>query len=266
MARIAFPARGRAAAFSQPGLSVVRDLREERRMSKGEAIAGVIFDAYGTLFDVYAIEALMEELFPGKGVSITRLWRQKQIEYCFLRTTCGQYAEFWQVTIHALEYACDFEKVRLDPDTQKKLMQEYRSLPPHPEVCASLLALKERGLKLAVLSNGNSAMLDAAIQAAGLQQFFDYILSVDQVRKFKSAPEAYQLGPDAFGCSARYLLFVSSNGWDIAGASWFGYPTFWINRSGAPRERVGTGPAQTGSTMTELVRQLTATPATQRSA
>ena len=99
-------------------------------------------------------------------------------------------------------------------------------------------------------------MLNEAIAAAGLSEFFDHILSVEPVRKFKTAPEAYQLGPDAFGCPATNLLFVSSNGWDISGASWFGYKTFWINRAGAPRERLGAGPAETGATMADLVRHL----------
>lgn len=225
-------------------------------MCSGEAIAGVIFDAYGTLLDVYAVEATAEALFPGKGPAIARLWRDKQIAYSQLRTLSGRYAPFWQITEDALDYACEFARVRLAPDARENLLRQYRALPPHPEVRASLDTIKQRGLKLAVLSNGDTAMLNEAIAAAGLSEFFDHILSVEPVRKFKTAPEAYQLGPDAFGCPATNLLFVSSNGWDISGASWFGYKTFWINRAGAPRERLGAGPAETGATMADLVRHL----------
>ncbi len=225
-------------------------------MCSGEAIAGVIFDAYGTLLDVYAVEATAEALFPGKGPAIARLWRDKQIAYSQLRTLSGRYAPFWQITEDALDYACEFARVRLAPDARENLLRQYRALPPHPEVRASLDTIKQRDLKLAVLSNGDTAMLNEAIAAAGLSEFFDHILSVEPVRKFKTAPEAYQLGPDAFGCPATNLLFVSSNGWDISGASWFGYKTFWINRAGAPRERLGAGPAETGATMADLVRHL----------
>lgn len=225
-------------------------------MCSGEAIAGVIFDAYGTLLDVYAVEATAEALFPGKGPAIARLWRDKQIAYSQLRTLSGRYAPFWQITEDALDYACEFARVRLAPDARENLLRQYRALPPHPEVRASLDTIKQRDLKLAVLSNGDTAMLNEAIAAAGLSEFFDHILSVEPVRKFKTAPEAYQLGPDAFGCPATNLLFVSSNGWDISGASWFGYKTFWINRAGAPRERLGAGPAETRATMADLVRHL----------
>jgi 2-haloacid dehalogenase len=225
-------------------------------MSSGEAIAGVIFDAYGTLLDVYAVEATAEAFFPGKGPAIARLWRDKQIAYSQLRTLSGRYAPFWQITEDALDYACEFARVRLAPDAREKLLRQYRALPPHPEVRASLDTIKQRKLTLAVLSNGDAAMLNEVIAAAGLSEFFDHILSVESVRKFKTAPEAYQLGPDAFGCPVANLLFVSSNGWDIAGASWFGYRTFWINRAGAPRERLGAGPAETGATMADLVRHL----------
>ena len=132
-------------------------------------------------------------------------------------------------------------------------MALYERLTPHPEVPAALRKLKARGLPLAILSNGNRTMLEAAVAAAGLTDGFAHVLSVESVRKFKTAPEAYGLGPAAFGCPASELLFVSSNGWDAAGAAWFGYPAYWINRAGAPRERLDAPLSGEGRTMEDLV-------------
>jgi 2-haloacid dehalogenase len=215
--------------------------------------AGIVCDAYGTLFDVYAIEAQLESRFPGKGRAIALRWRDKQIEYSRLRTMSGRYAGFWSVTVDALDYACEYERVALDGETRSRLLAQYERLPAHPEVPSALRALVARGLPLAVLSNANIAMLEAALIAAGLRPLFAHVLSVESVRKFKTAPEAYQLGPDAFGRPANELLFVSSNGWDAAGAAWFGYPAYWINRAGAPMERLDARPIATGRTMTDLV-------------
>ena len=216
-------------------------------------IAGVVFDAYGTLLDIYAVEARLEALYPGKGRALSLRWRDKQIEYSRLRTMSGHYANFWSVTADALEYSCEFEKVTLTPAARDELMGIYERLPAHPEVAAALDKLHGRGLTLAVLSNGNEAMLHKALAAAGIEPLFAHVLSVERVRKFKTAPEAYQLGPDAFGAPVQNLVFVSSNGWDAAGAAWFGYRAFWINRAGAPLERLGVAPEGIGKTMDDLV-------------
>jgi 2-haloacid dehalogenase len=216
-------------------------------------IAGVVFDAYGTLFDIYAVEARLEALYPGKGRALSLRWRDKQIEYSRLRTMSGHYADFFEITGDALEYACEFEKVVLSAAARAELLAIYERLPAHPEVPAVLAVLHARGLKLAVLSNGNEAMLQKALAAAALEPLFAHVLSVERVRKFKTAPEAYQLAPDAFGVAAQNLVFVSSNGWDAAGAAWFGYRAFWINRAGAPLERLGVAPEGIGRTMEDLV-------------
>ena len=218
------------------------------------AIRAVAFDAYGTLFDVYSISVLAEQLFPGKGVALANLWRDKQIQYTQLRTLCSTYKPFWEVTQDALIYACRFLKVDLGCDAQNALMGEYAALKPFPENKQVLEAVKDRGIKLAILSNGNPEMLDAAVRAAGMHELIDHQLSVDAVRKYKTAPEAYQLGPDAFGLSAKNILFVSSNGWDVSGATWFGYTTFWVNRSDAPLEELGVKPDATGRDMTALLK------------
>lgn len=216
-------------------------------------IAGVVFDAYGTLFDIYAVEARLEALYPGKGRAMSLRWRDKQIEYSRLRTMSSRYVDFWTVTGEALDYVCEFEKVELTPTARGELMAIYERLPAHPEAPAALAKLHAKGLKLAVLSNGNEAMLHKALATAGIEPLFAHVLSVERVRKFKTAPEAYQLAPDAFGAPVQNLVFVSSNGWDAAGAAWFGFRAFWINRAGAPLERLGVAPEGVGRTMDDLV-------------
>jgi len=215
-------------------------------------IKAAVFDAYGTLFDVYSIGALAEELFPGRGAALAASWRDKQIEYTRLRTLCGRYADFWRVTADALEFSCEELGLALSEARQARLMQQYARLAPHPENLAALQRMKGLGLPLAILSNGTREMLDSAVAAAGMNGLFDHILSVDQVKKFKTAPEAYQLALDAFDCPASEILFVSSNCWDACGATWFGYTTFWINRSGRPLERLGVTPSATGRSMNDV--------------
>ncbi|SMR82195.1 2-haloacid dehalogenase [Aliiroseovarius halocynthiae] len=205
-------------------------------------IKAIAFDAYGTLLDVYSVGALAEEFFPGKGATIAAMWRDKQIEYTRLRTMCDRYADFWQVTGDGLDYACEFHKVVLTVDQRAALMGAYETLTAFDENHAQMTRLKAAGVPMAILSNGTRAMIDSALQAAGLEDLLDHVLSVDTVGKFKTAPEAYQMGSDAFGCDASEILFVSSNCWDICGATWFGYHTIWLNRAGLPIERLGVEP------------------------
>jgi len=216
-------------------------------------IQAIAFDAYGTLFDVYSIGALAEKLFPENGKALAELWRAKQIEYSQLRTLCSTYKPFWEVTQDALIFACKKLQLDLSFDAQNALMGQYAKLQPFPENLSVLQQLKDMDLKLAILSNGNPQMLDAVVKAAGMQGLFNHILSVDAVKKFKTAPEAYQLAPDVFGLSARNILFVSSNCWDACGATWFGYSTFWVNRSAAPLEELGVAPHAEGRSLTDLL-------------
>ncbi|HEV2609226.1 MAG TPA: haloacid dehalogenase type II [Noviherbaspirillum sp.] len=213
----------------------------------------IIFDAYGTLFDVYSIGAQAERLFPGKGAALAELWRDKQIEYTRLRTLCSTYKPFWEVTQDALVFSCRKLNLDLTVDAQNMLMGQYARLQAFSENLAVLQALKSMNLRLAILSNGNPGMLDAAVQAAGMGEVFNHVLSVDAVKKFKTAPEAYQLGVDVLGLSARDILFVSSNCWDVCGAGWFGYKTFWVNRAGAPVEELGVTPHGEGRSLTDLL-------------
>jgi 2-haloacid dehalogenase len=215
-------------------------------------IKAIVFDAYGTLFDVYSIAALAEDVFPGRGSELAALWRDKQIEYSHLRTLSGRYADFWQVTAEALTFAGAHLGLALTEDQHARLMQQYARLVPYPENFAALQRMKAKGLPLGILSNGTRQMLDSALDAAGMEHLFDHVLSVDQVKKFKTAPEAYQLAPAAFGCAAADILFVSSNGWDACGATWYGFTTFWINRFGRPPEALGVTPTVIGRTMHDV--------------
>jgi len=222
-------------------------------MKSPERIRAVAFDAYGTLFDVYSVGALAEQLFPGKGEALTALWRLKQIEYSFLRTLSGRYKPFLEVTEDGLVYSAKKLGITMNDAQRRQLMNQYACLSPFPENLGALKALRALGLPMAVLSNGTPQMLDVAIKSAGMSGLFDHVLSVDAVRQYKTADAAYQLGPDAFGCPAREILFVSSNGWDAAGATWFGYTTFWINRAQLPVEELGVTPTAIGQRLTDTV-------------
>jgi 2-haloacid dehalogenase len=222
----------------------------------------IAFDAYGTLFDVYSIGALAEKCFPDKGEALAALWRDKQIEYTRLRSMCSMYKPFWEVTQDALIFSCKKLGLHLDFDAQNALMGQYAKLQAFPENLPVLQALQKMDVKLAILSNGNPQMLESAVNAAGMQGVFSHLLSVDAVKKFKTAPETYQLGPDMFGLPAKKILFVSSNGWDVCGATWFGYTTFWVNRAAAPLEELGVKPDGEGKSLNDLlafVQQSTAT-------
>ncbi|QGZ61320.1 haloacid dehalogenase type II [Paraburkholderia acidisoli] len=226
--------------------------------------AAVIFDAYGTLFDVHSVVAAAEQMFPGHGDALSQLWRTKQIEYTQLRTladTAGaRYRPFWDITLDALRHAARRLNLALSGAGEKRLMDEYACLSAFPDVLPALRRLREsRGVGangapgLAILSNGNPQMLDIAVKSAGMHGLFDHVLSVDAVRAYKPAAAAYALGTAAFGAAARDIVFVSSNGWDAAGASWFGYTTFWINRQRLPAEELGVAPHGTGGGMTDLL-------------
>jgi len=216
-------------------------------------LRAIAFDAYGTLFDVYSVGTLAEQFFPGKGTELAVLWRDTQITYTRIRTLSDRYAPFWQVTEDALVFSTRKLGLDLTEDARKRLMSQYACLSAFPENLGALRELKQLGLPLAILSNGTPEMLDIAVKSAGMGGLFDHLLSVEAVKKYKTAPEAYRLGPDAFKLPTREILFVSSNCWDALGAAWFGYTTFWINRSGQPLEELGVQPTAQGRLLTDVV-------------
>jgi 2-haloacid dehalogenase len=216
-------------------------------------IRAIAFDAYGTLFDVYSVGALAEQLFPGNGTALANLWRERQIDYTRLRTLSRRYIPFWEVTRDALRFAARKLDLGMDAGAEQKLMNQYACLSAFPENLGALKTLRTLGVPMAILSNGTPEMLDIAVKSAGMNGLFDHLLSVDTVRQYKTADAAYQLGPDAFGVPAKNILFVSSNAWDACGATWFGYQAFWINRAGQPPEELGVTVAAEGRQLTEVV-------------
>ena len=227
-------------------------------------IKAVVFDAYGTLFDVYAIQVLADELYPGQGADIAVRWRDKQIEYTRLITQSdphnasgSQYVRpFWELTRLSLEYTLD----RLSLDRQsgqiEKLMQQYARLTPFSENLAVLQKIKALGLTTAILSNGSVDMLTSAVASAGMEDVLDHVISVDPIRLFKTSPESYGLVQKRIPVNKDEVLFVSSNAWDALGATWFGFTTHWVNRQGLPFEALTPRPHYSGPDLTSVLDSL----------
>jgi 2-haloacid dehalogenase len=216
----------------------------------------VLFDAYGTLFDVYSVGLLAEQLFPGQGNALSVLWRDRQIDYTRIVTTSNDgahYRPFWELTRAGLRYACKRLALDLTPAHEEKLMNQYRHLSAFPENKEVLGALKARGVVTGILSNGDPEMLGIAVRSAGLEGLLDHVLSVDSVRKYKTHPAAYALGTSATGLDAKQIAFVSCNAWDALAATWFGYRTLWVNRYQLPFEELGTQPTRTGSSLDDVL-------------
>jgi len=216
----------------------------------------VLFDAYGTLFDVYSVGLLAEQLFPGQGQALGVLWRDKQIEYTRLVTTSNggdHYRPFWELTRAGLRYACKRLGLDLTAEREERLMNQYRHLSAFPENREVLQALKKRDIVTGILSNGDPSMLDVAVKSAGLEDLLDHVISVDSIRKYKTHPEAYALGPQATGLPVAQIAFVSCNSWDALAATWYGYQTLWVNRYALPFEELGTQPARTGSNLRDVL-------------
>lgn len=202
-------------------------------------IRGYIFDAYGTLFDVHSVVEAGREL-TSDPATLSAVWRQKQLEYTWLRSLMGRYEDFWAVTEAALRFAVRRLELKASEAQLQRLLDAYLTLACFPEVAAALERLAPR--PRAILSNGSPRMLQAAVGSSGLAGHFAHVLSVDAVKTYKPAPQVYELGPRAVGIDARELLFVSSNAWDVAGAKAFGYQVAWCNRAGAPAEELGLTP------------------------
>jgi len=212
-------------------------------------IKALVFDAYGTLFDVHSVQARCESFWPGKGAQLSQLWRARQLEYTWQRSLMRRYAPFSQVTEEALLFACEFLQLKIQREGTQTLLAEYRRLSLFPEVSRAFE--KFSGKKLAILSNGSPDMLDPLVAQSGLS--FDAVLSVDALKVYKPAPEVYQLAVDRLGVAKQDIGFVSSNGWDAVGAKSFGFEVNWINRSNAPVERTGFPPDRIVRSLDEIL-------------
>jgi len=209
-------------------------------MTAQQQLTGVgacVFDAYGTLFDVHSAAAHCRDDLGDKADALSGLWRQKQLEYTWLRSLMGAHVDFWQVTGDALDYA--MAATALEGDSlRQKLMSLYLALDAYPEVPGVLAALRRAGMKTAILSNGSPQMLKSAVQNAGIVDLLDAVLSVEDVGIFKVSPNTYQLAVDRLELPADSICFMSSNAWDAAGAAYFGFQVAWVNRFGQPKERL----------------------------
>jgi 2-haloacid dehalogenase len=199
----------------------------------------VVFDAYGTLFDVAApTRALLGELADEVG----QLWRRKQLEYSWLRSLIGRHADFAQVTAEALDYALEAHGIT-DAGLAARLREAYLTLPAYDDAAEVLTALRQSGRRTAILSNGSPAMLAPMVTRSGLSPLLELLMSVEDVAIFKPHPKAYSLACDRLACPAQDIAFVSANGWDAAGAATFGFSVAWLNRRGEPEDRLSARPA-----------------------
>ena len=202
-----------------------------------------VFDAYGTLFDVNAAARIAanepnRETFKEVWPSVSNLWRMKQLQYTWLRSMTGSYIDFWTVTQNSLDYALEAHGLHENFDLKDRLLALYWELQPYPEVSPMLKQLKTKGIKTAILSNGSPEMLSSAVKSSNLFDVIDEIISVEKVKIFKPSSLVYEQVENVIECSKSEALFVSSNGWDIAGAAGFGFETAWVNRSKEPIDRL----------------------------
>ena len=219
----------------------------------------VAFDAFGTIFDVYSMAQLAEEIYPGSGQAISMMWRDRQIEYTRLVSMADPsqegsryYTSFWDLTIKALHYTCARLNLPMTEAIQERLMDQYAQLDIFPDVVPVLKELQGKGIQTSILSNGSQEMLRTVVTNNQLNTYFDKLISVDDVRHFKVMPQTYQLILDKFACQKKDVLFISCNAWDIVGAAWFGLPTYWVNRFKLPFETIGLPPTYQASSLIDL--------------
>ncbi len=220
----------------------------------------VAFDAYGTLFDVYSMGELAEELFPGNGQALALMWRDRQIDYTRLVTMSDpspsgskHYLPFWELTLRSLRYVCKRMNFNLTPDYEKRLMDQYARLAGFEDSLSVLQAIKSKGISTAILSNGSREMLATVVKSNGLTTYLDQVITVEDIRLFKTAPQSYELLLKAFPVKKEEILFVSSNAWDVLAANWFGFDVFWVNRLGHPFEEIGEKPNYEGASLSKVL-------------
>ena len=216
-----------------------------------------VFDAYGTLFDVGAAARIAagedgREALAEKWMEVAEFWRQKQLQYTWLRAITGDHIDFWTVTQNGLDWALERTGLGEDLELRERLLALYWELQMYKDVPVMLATLKAGGMQTAILSNGSPDMLDGAVDSSGMGTFLDAVLSVEDVGVFKPDPKVYQMVLDRFKCTADEVLFVSSNGWDAAAASGFGFQTVWANRAGEPMDRLFAKPQHVRSDLTDI--------------
>ena len=218
------------------------------------AVDAMVFDAYGTLFDVQSVALVAERMFPGRGSALSQAWRTKQLEYTWLQSlmlsATQRRQDFAAITAHALDHAAEALGLAMQPQARHRLLDAYLDLSPFPDAAPTLAALSP--LRRIILSNGTRAMLEPLAASTGIALHLDGILSVDAVGIYKPSPRVYQLAVDHLKLAPARIGFVSSNGWDVTGAKAFGFTAFWVNRASAPVERHGPKPDAIVASLTEL--------------
>ena len=200
-------------------------------------IKACVFDAYGTLLDLNSAAQSCNDELGDKAGALSEIWRAKQLQYTWLRSLMGKHADFRVVTENSLDYAMDALGISGD-ELRSRLLSFFEILTPYPEVKPMLGELRERGMKTAILSNGSPDMLKSATENAGIDTLLDMVLSIEEVGVYKPDPKVYQLAVDRLDVQPENICFVSANGWDAAGGAAFGFQVAWINRGGAPSERL----------------------------
>ena len=232
-------------------MSIETGAVRESGATRLRGIRACVFDAYGTLFDFASATARCDDVPADLRASLSTLWRDKQLQYTWLRTLQGDYADFWQVTSDALDFALDSLGIANAP-RHARLMDLYMTLSAFPEVAGVLRQLRQAGFVTAILSNGTPAMLTAAVHAAGIGDLLDAVLSADAVGKYKTHPRVYEYGLRQLGLAAREVSFQSSNAWDAYAASAFGMRVVWCNRHGQREERLPGRPDHVIRSLDEL--------------
>ena len=227
-------------------------------------VRAVVFDAYGTLFDVFSIGALADTLFPGQGSAISALWRDKQLEYSRIISLSDPdqqqgsryYLSFWEITRRALRYTLTRLGLPFSGKEEQALMDQYAKLTAFPEVRGVLQNIRNQGLDCAILSNGSPEMLASAVSSASIADLIGELISVDAVRQFKTLPVTYERVLQIYPVNREEILFVSSNAWDVVAATWFGFSTLWVNRLGLPYETIGEKPTYEGKDLERVLQVL----------
>lgn len=214
-------------------------------------IKACVFDAYGTLFDVHSAVGKHRERLSDKANAVSTTWRDKQLQYTWLRSLMRKHCDFWQLTGEALDYALESHEIN-DGALRDDLLNAYLSLDCYPEVPRVLRKLKEGGLQTAILSNGSPKMLEAAVESSGLKDYLDANLSIEDVGIYKPDPRVYQLAVDKLSVKANEISFQSSNSWDAVGASACGFQVAWVNRFGQKREQLPDQPHAELTTLDDL--------------
>jgi 2-haloacid dehalogenase len=222
---------------------------EEASTPRFKAVA---FD-YFVLFDPNSIIPTVEAAYPGKGAEVTKMWRSKQFEYCFLRSLTNRHQDFYKVTEDALVYAAGAMKLDLPPETRKRLLDAYLNMKPWPDAIEALRKLKAAGVRLITIANFSPQMLQANADHAGLTGLIDELLSTEANETFKPDPRAYGLGMQRLNLNKDEILFAAFGSWDAYGAKSFGYPTIWVNRFNLPREELGIAPDRESKDMSGLL-------------